>query len=355
MQRIEIHGYKSIKHLSLELRNVNILIGSNGSGKSNFLSFFDLLKNIYKQNLRETVALKGIEAFLFNGSEVTQAISAKLDFQNTNAYSFELTKGENGFIFTKEDMWYDNPNDINPKSICTFDFESRLKDLIYSRAPYIQKYIKSIKKYYFHDTGENSPFSKESDIENDKFILYERGENLAAFLYNMKNNHKKYYDFIVFTIQSIAPYFSDFYFEPENGRVKIRWLSKHNSTIFGVNDLSDGTLRFIALATLFLQPELPGTLVIDEPELGLHPVALGKLAGLIQSVATKGFQVIVATQSTELISYFEPEDIVTVDLIDGASDFKRLDSESLNQWLEDYISLGDLWKRNIISSGQPSY
>ena len=124
--------------------------------------------------------------------------------------------------------------------------------------------------------------------------------------------------------------------------------------VFGATDVSDGTLRFIALTTLFLQPNLPDTIVIDEPELGLHPAAIAKLAAMIQSVAEKGCQVIVATQSTDLISYFEPENIVTVDRIKGETIFKRLSKDSLQQWLDDY-TLDDLWKRNIIETGQPNY
>jgi predicted ATPase len=119
------------------------------------------------------------------------------------------------------------------------------------------------------------------------------------------------------------------------------------------NDLSDGTIRFSALTGLFMQPALPETIIIDEPELGLHPTAITKLAGLIKSVAAKNCQVIIATQSTDLISHFEPEDIITVDQINGESVFERLDSEKLKAWLEDY-TIDDLWKRNIITTGQPN-
>ena len=147
----------------------------------------------------------------------------------------------------------------------------------------------------------------------------------------------------------------DFFFRPEsNGNIKLRWQSKHSSTVYGVNDLSDGTIRFIALVVLFMQPNLPQTIIIDEPELGLHPSAIAKLAGLIKSAAAKNCQIILATQSTDLISHFEAEDIITVDQINGESIFERLSSESLKLWLEDY-TIDDLWKRNIITTGQPNF
>lgn len=174
-------------------------------------------------------------------------------------------------------------------------------------------------------------------------------------MFNISNEHPKVYSLIVKTIQSIAPYFLDFFLRPEaSGNIKLRWQSKYSSTIYGVNDLSDGTIRFVALTVLFMQPNLPETIIIDEPELGLHPTAIAKLAGLIKSVAAKDCQVIMATQSTDLISHFEPEDIITVDQINGESVFKRLSSDTLELWLEDY-TIDDLWKRNIINSGQPNF
>jgi predicted ATPase len=136
--------------------------------------------------------------------------------------------------------------------------------------------------------------------------------------------------------------------------VKLQWKDKFSDTIYGVNDFSDGTIRYIALSVLFMQPNLPDTIIIDEPELGLHPSAIAKLAGMIKSVSAKGCQVIIATQSTDLISHFSPDSIITVDQIDGCSKFNRLNEDKLQEWLEDY-TIDDLWKRNIITTGQPNY
>ncbi len=356
MNKIDIYGYKSIKELSIGLLPINILIGANGSGKSNFLSFFDFLRQVYNRNLQEYVALKGGDTFLHKGDKITDEISTKLYFQGTNAYSFTLKKGNAGFIFTKEGMWYgNNPYITNPVDIASVGPESTLRFETMPRAKYIRQYLNSLAKYHFHDTGENSPFNKESNIENDKYYLYDKGSNIAAFLYNIQNKNPIVYNLIVKTIQSIAPYFLDFFLQPEdNGNIKLRWRSKYSPVIYGVNSLSDGTIRFIALATLFLQPNMPHTIIIDEPELGLHPTAIAKLAGLIKSVAAKNCQVIIATQSTDLISHFTPEDVITVDNKDGESVFERLNSDSLRIWLEDY-TIDDLWKRNIISTGHPNF
>lgn len=350
LDKIEIKGYKSIKELSLEIEPINILIGSNGSGKSNLLSFFSFLENIYKQNLQRYVALQGgVDKFLHKGSKQTSEISAKVSLKD-NAYSFRLEPAETGFIFIEEGAWYYN----HMNNLAVYTSEAKIKTTTSFRIRYIQEYLESIRKYHFHDTGPNSPFTRLSNLASDRFILYEDGRNLAAFLYEIRANYKKHYNFIIRIIQSVAPYFSDFYLEADtNGNIGLFWKSKYSSTIYSVNDFSDGTLRFIALTVLFMQPNLPSTIIIDEPELGLHPFAINKLSALIKSAAKKGTKIILATQSTDLISHFEPEDIVTVDLIEGASKFQRLSNASLEKWLADY-TIDDLWKRNIITSGHPN-
>jgi predicted ATPase len=215
--------------------------------------------------------------------------------------------------------------------------------------------LNGLRKYHFHDTSDKSPFTKLSHIENDIFYLYSDGANLSAFLFEIRRKNKIVYNKIIKTIQSIAPYFSDFYFEPNSEKyLRLQWTDKYSEIIFGANDLSDGTIRFIALTALFMQPKLPDTIIIDEPELGLHPTAIAKLAGMIKSVSAKGCQVIIATQSTDLISHFSPGDIITVDQINGNSKFKRLRDDELHQWLEEY-TIDDLWKRNIITTGQPNF
>lgn len=353
MDYIHLTGYKTFKDIHLDLSPINILIGANGSGKSNFMSFFDFLNRLYNRSLREYIALKGGEdRMLFQGKKVTDEIFFKIEFDNgKNGYSVLLKLGNDGFIFNKEILIYKNNN----WDIGNFYPESHLKITDIFRAKYIIRYLDGFRKYHFHDTGVKSPFTLQSSIGNDIHYLYSNGGNLAAFLYHINQKDKITYHRIVKTIQSIAPYFSDFYLVPNaNDEVRLQWRDKYSDMVFGATDLSDGTLRFIALTTLFLQPNLPNTIVIDEPELGLHPAAIAKLAAMIQSAAAKGCQVIAATQSTDLISYFEPEDIVTVDRVKGETVFKRLSKEALQQWLEDY-TLDDLWKRSIIETGQPNY
>lgn len=351
MDKIVIEGYKSFKSIELELKPINILIGSNGSGKSNFLSFFEFLNRIYEQKLTEYVALNGgIDKYFFQSGKVTEAIKAAVYFER-NSYRIELWDDGNGkFVFTKEALGYNS----SYTDIGHFNNEAQIKSYNgLTRGDYIKNYLSEIKKYHFHDTGKSSPFTKDSHIINDSYFLYEKGDNLAAFLYGIQNNNPVVYKRIIKVIQSIAPYFSDFYFNVSPSEtVRLQWTDKYSSTTYGPTDLSDGTIRFIALTTLFLQPNPPKVIIIDEPELGLHPMAIQKLAGLIKSVSRKGTQIIIATQNCDLISQFNAEDVITVNQINGETVMKRLNDEELRNWLDDY-TLGELWKQNLLKGGQP--
>lgn len=352
MDYIEIKGYKSIKEIKLLLKPINILIGGNGAGKSNLLSFFELLNRIYERNLQEYVSLRGgPEKILHKGTDITTQIYFRTEFNNgVNGYSALLELGDEGFIFRNEYLIY---NGSLGRSIASFGPEARVKSTDNFRAKYVINHLNSFRKYHFHDTGKNSPFSQTSHINNDSYYLYEKGENLASFLYEIQTQHKIVYNRIISTIQSIAPFFSDFYFNPNSeGYIRLQWKNKYSSTVYGVSDLSDGTIRFIALTTLFLQPTLPSCIIIDEPELGLHPVAISKLAGMIQSAASRGVQVIAATQSADLVNYFKADEVITVNQKNGESTFERLKSEDLSEWIDEY-SVGELWQRNIFNGGQP--
>lgn len=357
MDKIEIKGYKTFKNLSLTLNKLNILIGANGAGKSNFLSFFEFLNALYDQRLSEYVGLRGgTEKFLYEGSKITSEITAKLSFGG-DSYAFTLKEGDGRFVFTNERLAYVSTNyDVDyDNDITHYGNESFIKNYKgFDRSGYIKKYLSEIRKYHFHDTGQYSPFTRTSNIYNDKYYLYSKGENLAAFLYNIKKDFPYTYRRMLMVIRSVAPYFNDFYFNIDNnGNVRLQWKDKYSEMIYGPTDLSDGTIRFIALTVLFLQPKPSSVIIIiDEPELGLHPYAIAKLAGLIRSVVRKDVQVIAATQSAELISNFEPEDVITVNQVNGESVLKRLNSNELSSWLNDY-SLGDLWMQNIITGEQP--
>jgi predicted ATPase len=177
--------------------------------------------------------------------------------------------------------------------------------------------------------------------------------NLAAFLLRLRDEHGERYQLLRKTLQRIAPYFDDFELRVTKAQpqdtVRLTWRRKGSDYVFSPGHLSDGTIRFLCMASVFLQPAPPATIVLDEPELGLHPEALAVLGALIRSASTR-MQIVLATQSPVLLNEFEPGQIITVDEVNGASRFNRLDAAALTDWLEDF-TVGDLWQKGTIKGG----
>lgn len=346
LQKIQIKGYKSIKELELELRPINILIGANGVGKSNFISFFKLVNNIYEQRLENYSLKAGVENLLHYGSKETGEIVGKLDFHTTNGYYFEITPTEEDSFFIQEERSYWKGRSFWTNNIK----ESQIKTSGTYRDIHLREHLESYKIYHFHDTSSNAPLRSVANLD-DNHRLKEDGANLPAFLYFLQQKHPVSFKRIEQIIASTVPFFEKFNLVPDRldeTRIKLEWVEKnHPDSYFNASHLSDGSLRFIALTTLLMQPNLPKIIIIDEPELGLHPFAINKLAGMIKSVSQQDCQVIISTQSINLVDNFEPEDIITVDRFENQSIFHRLEKENLHSWLEDY-SLGDLWQKNVI-------
>ena len=232
--------------------------------------------------------------------------------------------------------------------------EAGLPDADDSFAPYVQPAIAGWRVYHFHDTSPSAAV-RHSQTVRDNRRLKPDASNLAPFLRQMREQHAGAYRRVVDTVRLAAPFFGDFVYRraPEE-TIDLEWSEAGDpDTVLGPRQLSDGTLRFICLATLLLQPDhlRPKTLLIDEPELGLHPYAVTLLGALLRQ-ARDSQQIIVSTQSVDLISELDPEDVVVVSRSEGESVFERLDPDRLREWLEEY-ALGDLWKMNILG-GRPT-
>ena len=343
ISKLTIKGYKSLRNLeNFELRNINILIGPNGSGKSNFLSFFRLLGEISKGEdyLQQYVKyVGGADKLLYMGSKVTSIATV----------SYEVSDVMENFILKAT-----SDNKLEYPNLSIADSDTPDNEVFKRKIDFSKQLRKAYKVYHFHDTsdfaGVKRPCSK-----RDYEYLRPDGSNLAAFLLFLRKKHEKEYKYICDVIRLAAPFFDDFILRDSldnPDETLLEWRQKGSDYPFHPSQISDGTLRFICLATALLQPEPPSTILLDEPELGLHPMALSVLAGLIQKASFKS-QIIVSTQSAALIDHFTPEDIILVERRNDESVFIRPDAEKLKVWLEDY-SLGDLWSMNIIDgvSGQ---
>lgn len=370
LKKLTIKGFKSIKDLNeFPLSNLNVIIGANGAGKSNFVQVFRMLMSMIQKNFGKFILERGgADNFLFNGPKMTPAITAEFEFMfcssddsGTNSYQFELTPTvDEKFLITEERKYRDNAW----KSYGSASEESRLYDernessILFENYKgvgyYVYEAISNWMVYHFHDTSSTAPMRR-SEIIEDYHKLRGDASNIAPYLLNLKNDEAKqpYYKKIVEAVRLVLPFFDDFRLDVQNfgeaEKVKLSWNQKGSDFPMQPYHLSDGSIRFICLATALLQPNPPSTIIIDEPELGLHPAAIVVLAELIQ-LAAQRTQVIVATQSPALIDQFSLEDIIVVNRDQGASTFHRLNEQDYSSWLEDY-SIGELWTKNVINGG----
>lgn len=353
LDRLTIKGFKSIKELiDFELKNLNVIIGGNGAGKSNFVDFFRMLTAMMKKDgLKEFIAQSGgADNFLFGGPKLTSEIYTLIRF-GSNGYEFHLSPTEDGYFLINEEKRHFYPY-VSTRNLGSGNFNPRLPDEINSSEAtmYTYKAITSWKIYHFHDTSKESGMRRLQDI-NHSDKLYTDASNIAAFLFMLRNKSPESYKDILDAVRLVTPFFDDFLLTIGlDDKVKLDWRQK------GLKDfpmrptqLSDGSIRFICLATALLQPDPPSTIIIDEPELGLHPAAISILAELIQS-ASERTQVIVATQSPALIDHFALENIIVVNRENGASTFQRLEEKDFTEWLE-HFSVGELWTKSVINGG----
>jgi predicted ATPase len=338
LQKIVLRGFKSIRDMTLEFRPLNILIGANGAGKSNLVLFFKMLNETAAGRLQQFVAAYGFgHSLVFISPKTTREVWTLLSFLDGDA------------TLTREMRFHYVAND----TLAFFSYGPR-DDSGYQHASQALDLPSTSRVYHFHDTSTTARVKQHCYVDDNRELASDAG-NLAAVLNRLKTqNGGAAYSRIVKTIRMIAPFFDDFDLAPsvETGRdIILNWRHVESADIFGPHQLSDGTLRAMCLVTLLLQPEdeLPNLVVVDEPELGLHPYALNVIASLLQK-ASHHTQVLVSTQSSTFLDNFTPEDIIVVDRTDKESTFRRLGADELKAWLEEY-SLGEIWEKNVIQGG----
>lgn len=373
LSRLKFSGFRSIREVDLELGDLTVLIGANGSGKSNFVGFFNMLSAMLSERLQLYTQLKGAaSSILHYGPKATPEMKAQLTFARAGIRSiYEFSLGfarPDRLIFLAEELRLQRDGEPEPAriSLSSGNAETQLTQLASAAndmaprgvARTFLKRLKELRVYHFHDTSETAKIRLTQDI-GDNRALRNTGDNLAAFLYMLQQSFPAHYERILATVRLAVPYIRDLVLEPDRlsqGKIQLRWRDHAPDHEFGAHQLSDGSLRAIALITALMQPEelLPALIVIDEPELGLHPSVIATVAQLIQAAARKR-QVVVATQSSRMIAAFAPEDIVVVERTTdpkgrGESTFQRLSEEALGAWLEDY-DLGQLYDMNVTGGG----
>ena len=360
LDKLTIRGFKSIRELKdFGLKDLNIFVGANGAGKSNLISFFRLLQSLMEGILTDFVRDSGgISDLLHNGRKGTTQMEFETRF-GPRGYRFTLKPGPGeGFALTDEARYYEYGtsgwwvlgNSDDNSSLLVKEAKGNSRHSQNSKPVFDA--VSSWKIYHFHDTSSTAPMRHAEIIEDNKSLRYD-ASNIGPFLFRLRNEKKSYYDEILNACRLVAPFFDDFLLDPQQlgpkTKVSLSWKTKGTDYPMQPYHLSDGSIRFICLATALLQPDPPSTIIIDEPELGLHPEAIRLLGELIED-ATKRTQIIIATQSPLLLDQFSVEDIVVVNRNEGQSTFERLRHEDFNEWLNDY-SVGELWTKNVIQGG----
>ena len=364
LKEVEIRGYKSIdldNGVTLNLGDVNILLGANGAGKSNIVSFFKMLSFMMSKSFANYVEMAGTSNYLLHyGAKRTPFIEGSLKFSYNNSediYQFKLANAAPDRLIVIEESikWHRDGEDKPYEILLEPNFkESALVDCQDSVAKSIYRMLSFCKVYQFHDSSSDGPLRQVCPVETAAY-LQSQGNNLPSFLYFLREKFKDTYDRIVSYVREVVPQFDDFYLEPAGRFISLRWRdTSANDYVFDAHQFSDGSIRFIALATLLLQPQctMPSVIILDEPELGLHPFAIMKLAEMIRDASIHS-QVIIASQSKDLVDHFDIGDISIVEMDEKSlwTSVRKLSEDDYKLWLEHY-TVSELWDKNVIG-GRP--
>ena len=371
IESVRIQGFRSLADIELlEMPKATVLIGANGSGKSNILRFLDMLHHMlrYRQLGRYVEREGGADDQLYAGSGITPLMEAEIILRSGSeqtGYRFGLAHAHPDHFFFDHEAFSCNYESLCQKHhwrhLGTGQREASIAGMARSaktsgpEANALRTIVDSFRHralYQFHDTSGRSNIKRRWDKDDNNRLL-PHGGNLAAVLYRLEWEDYRRYEYICRQIARILPGFDRFAIEESAGKVSLRWQSKWADRTFGAHLTSDGSLRLFALVTLLnLPPEmLPEIVLLDEPELGLHPAAIAIVGGMISSLSVER-QVIVATQSPLLVDGFNLDQIFVLDMEYGETQCRKLDSGSYQVWLDDGYSPGELWRKNLFG-GRP--
>jgi predicted ATPase len=367
LETLSLKGFRSIKELDdFALGPITVLVGANGSGKSNLIGFFRMMNDMMLGGLQSFLQNGGGGSnFLHFGPNRTRFLNATLTFRSDvglNTYECELTfAAVDRLMFVREELHFQRDGGGYSQRIPIENNEpvesalSRYLEPNLKTHRFIKGFLDKTRVFHFHDTSMTSQMRNYCDPDDARYLRNEGG-NLAAVLLRLRNEFPANYRRVVAGVNTIFPELKDFELDPMGRKGKgllLRWRpTSHPAEVFGPVHLSDGTLRMIALVTLFNLPDPMATwmIILDEPELGLHPAAEAYLASLIRSASTQT-QVLLSTQSATLVDHFKPSEVVVAEMHEGASTFSRLDEEKLGHWLKRY-TLGEAWRKNVFG-GRP--
>ena len=346
IERLHVRGFRSLADVKLcPTAGANVLIGANGSGKSNFVHFFNMLSWMLKsRRLAEFVSREGgADHQLYGGSDTTPRLDAEITIRSEtgrNDYRFSLVYAHPDQLLFSDEAYRHSRDDFESKAVWNHLGAGHREAQIVSAgqgyyegsaasrktALTVTNLLRNCAAHQFHNTGSTSNFKKTWD-PGDHAYMRTDGGNLAAILYWLEHQDLDRYELICGHIRRVLPGFDCFQIEERHGKVALRWRSRLSNETYGAHLTSDGSLRFFALATLLNLPGemLPGVLVLDEPELGLHPKAITLVADMIRAIE-EDRQIILATQSPLLVDAFGLDEVFVLEMRDGRTELTSPDS-----------------------------
>lgn len=366
LNQIKLRNWKSIKDETIRLGNLNVIVGANGAGKSNLISVFRLMNAMFaiQSGFRNFIGLAGgADSILHLGRQTSPTAEMELLFEtetgDTKYVANWAAAANDTLLFTDERVEFQRAGYPQPlvRHIGAGQSESQLSEYCQANndktAQIGLHLVRGCRLFHFHDTSANAGIRSSSYIEANRFLYPDAG-NLASMLYLFEQKHPAAFFNITSVAKQLIPAFDSFLLEPSRlneKQIVLKWFQRDSNYEFGPHQLSDGSIRLLALATLFLQPPelMPLLIAIDEPELGLHPSALSILADLVTD-ASNHCQIILATQSSTLLDYFHADNVVVTQSLKGSSSFRRLSELELESWLDEY-SLGEVWEKNVFGGG----
>lgn len=356
---VSIRGFRTLVNIeNLQIPRLAVLIGENGSGKSNFIRFFEMISWMLRsQHLQDFVHRQGGgDDQLFMGARTTPRLDAQIRIETNlgfNDYRFALAHvSGDTLLLVDEAFRYSDKSRDTESSWIELPMPSKEAVIVERQqdktAGIVVDLLKNCSTYQFHDTSANAYIKQAWDI-NDNVFLRSDGGNLAPILLRLRENDIMRYKLIVKQITRTLPAFEDFVLQPAFEKVALRWIGKNGDKTFGAHLTSDGSLRMFCLFTLLNLPAemLPDVLFFDEPELGLHPHAINLVAEMLKRLS-QSKQIFVATQSPFMVDCFELENVIAAEMKGGATDLKSLSRERYQQWLDDEYQLSDLWLKDAI-------
>ena len=371
IERVHVQGFRSLADVELAgLPRAAVLIGANGAGKSNFIRFFEMLSWMLKARRLDEFVQKqgGADDQLYGGNRTTPRMEAELSIRTDvgrNDYRFALSHAhpdrlffvEEGFRFSREDQlskapWQYLESGGQEAEIVRAAQSGTQPGINVKTASVVVHLLRDCAVYQFHDTSDESNFKKRWQVDDNDYIR-SHGGNLAAVLLRLEREDLDRYELICEQIGRVLPGFDRFELEESFEKVPLRWKARGTGKTFGAHLTSDGSLRFFALVTLLNLPAemLPSVLLLDEPELGLHPAAITLVGGMIRSLSEER-QIIVATQSPLLVDAFDVEEIFVLELREGRTEIKKRSSDDYQVWLDEDFTPGELWQKNLLG-GRP--